>query len=106
MATFCAAMEVAKTNLEEIDSDTKTSDNELGYWALEKSGLDKDEKQMVLARADETFKLSEVSDTLKNMFPRGSPHRGKDARPREHRRRRASHEEAEARRIKLRTIIR
>ncbi|CAK0904441.1 unnamed protein product [Prorocentrum cordatum] len=71
MAAFCAAMEVAKRNLEEVDPDTKISANELGYHALKRSGLDKDERNLVIARADETFNFQKISTTLKNLFPRG-----------------------------------
>ena len=82
MAAFCTAMEVAKRNLEEVDPDTKISSNELGYHTLKRSGLDKDERNLVIARADETFDLGKISTTLKNLFPRGGgKHRGQGARP-------------------------
>ncbi|CAK0806782.1 unnamed protein product [Prorocentrum cordatum] len=77
MAAFCTAMEVAKRNLEEVDPDTKISSNELGYHTLKRSGLDKDERNLVIARAEETFNFQKISMTLKNLFPRGSAkHRG------------------------------
>ncbi|CAK0808101.1 unnamed protein product [Prorocentrum cordatum] len=79
MAAFCTAMEVAKRNLEEVDPDTKISANELGYHTLKRSGLDKDERNLVIARADETFNFQKISTTLKNLFPRGGGrHRDED----------------------------
>ena len=72
MAAYCTAMEVAKRDLEGVDADTKTSANTLGYLLLKKSGLDREEKNLVLARADETFDFAKVSTTLKNLFPNGS----------------------------------
>ncbi|CAK0847357.1 unnamed protein product [Prorocentrum cordatum] len=71
MAAFCTAMEVAKRNLEEVDPDTKISANELGHRTLKRSGLDKDERNLVIARADETFNFQKISTMLKNLFPRG-----------------------------------
>ncbi|CAK0827876.1 unnamed protein product, partial [Prorocentrum cordatum] len=79
MAAFCTAMEVAKRNLEEVDPDTKISANELGYHTLKRSGLDKDERNLVIARAEETFNFQKISTTLKNLFPRGGGrHRDED----------------------------
>ncbi|CAK0798713.1 unnamed protein product [Prorocentrum cordatum] len=69
MAALCTAMEVAKRNLEEEDPDTKISANELGYHTLKRSGLDKDERNLVIARANETFNFQNISTTLKNLFP-------------------------------------
>ena len=60
MAAFCTSMEVAKRDLEEVDSDTKVSANALGYLVLKKSGLTKDERNLVLARAEETFDFAKV----------------------------------------------
>ncbi|CAK0884198.1 unnamed protein product, partial [Prorocentrum cordatum] len=75
MAAFCTAMEVAKRNLEEVDPDAKISANELGYHTLKGSGLDKDERHLVIARADETFNFQKIGATLKNLFPRGGGRR-------------------------------
>ena len=87
MAAYCTAMEVAKRDLEGVDADTKISANTLGYLLLKKSGLDREEKNLVLARADETFDFAKVSTTLKNLFPNGSKARsGGGLRPREPRR--------------------
>ena len=87
MAAFCTAMEVAKRDLEGVDAETKISANTLGYMTLKKSGLSKEEKNLVLARADETFNFAKVSTTLKNLFPSGSKHRdGGGLRVREPRR--------------------
>ncbi|CAK0825490.1 unnamed protein product [Prorocentrum cordatum] len=81
MAAFCTAMEVAKRNLEEVDPDTKISANELGYHTLKRSGLDRDERNLVIARAEETFDFQKISMTLKNLFPRGGgKHRERQAR--------------------------
>ncbi|CAK0825150.1 unnamed protein product [Prorocentrum cordatum] len=81
MAALCTAMEVAKRNLEEVDPDTKISLNELGYHTLNRSGLDKDERNLMIARAEETFNFTKISTTLNNLFPRGgNKHRGQNAR--------------------------
>ena len=71
MAAHCAAMEVAKRDLETVAEATKISSNTLGYMVLKKSGLDREEKNLVLARADETFDFTKVSTTLNNLFPLG-----------------------------------
>ncbi|CAK0831810.1 unnamed protein product, partial [Prorocentrum cordatum] len=71
MAAFCTAMEVARRNLEEVGPDKKIRANELGYHTLKRSGLDKDERNLVIARADETFNFQKISTTLKDSFPRG-----------------------------------
>ena len=86
MAALCTAMEVAKRDLEQVDTDTKVSTNTLGYLVLKKSGLTKDERNLVLARAEETFDFAKVSVTLKNLFPHGSKGRDTGIRPREPRR--------------------
>ena len=62
---------MARANLEKIDTGANIRDNELGYWTVKKSGLDGDEKRMVLARADESFTSSKISTALKSMSPRG-----------------------------------
>ena len=87
MVAYCTAMEVAKRDLENVDEDTKIRSNTLGYMVLNKSGLDREEKNLVLARADDTFDFTKVSTTLKNLFPSGSKSRsGGGLRPREPRR--------------------
>ncbi|CAK0858741.1 unnamed protein product, partial [Prorocentrum cordatum] len=63
MAAFCTAMEVARRLLEEVNPDTKISSNELGYHALKRSGLDMDERDLVMARADETLNFAKISAT-------------------------------------------
>ncbi|CAK0873736.1 unnamed protein product [Prorocentrum cordatum] len=81
MAAFCTAIDVTRRNLEEVGPDTKISSNELEYRALKRSGLDKDERDLVIARADETFNSVEISTTPENLFPRGgSGHRGQENR--------------------------
>ena len=75
MQAFCASMEVARRDLQQVDPATKISDNELGYWTLKKSGLDREERRAVLARADETFDFTKISQSLKNLFPTGSTSR-------------------------------
>ncbi|CAK0877498.1 unnamed protein product, partial [Prorocentrum cordatum] len=75
MAVFCAAMEVARRNLAKVGPDTKISSDELGHRALKRRGLDKDERNLVIARADETFNFATISTTLKNGFPRGGSRR-------------------------------
>ena len=72
MAADCTAMEVAKRDLEGVDPDTKFSADTLGYMVLKKSGLDREEKNLVLARPDETFNFTKVRTTLNNLFPSGS----------------------------------
>ena len=74
MAAFCTAMEVSKAKLEAIDADTKISANELGYHTLRQSGLNKEEKKMVLGRAGETYAFDKAQSTLKNLFPSGGVH--------------------------------
>ena len=70
-----------------MDADTKISANTLGSMVLKKSGLDREEKNIALARADETFNFTKVSTTLNNLFPTGSKSRsGGGLRPREPRR--------------------
>ena len=57
MAAYCTAMEVAKRDLENVEADTRISTNTLGYLTLKKSGLDREERNQVLARAEVTFRL-------------------------------------------------
>eukprot|EP00959_Pyramimonas_sp_CCMP1952_P358113 7498417-Pyramimonas_sp.AAC.1 len=64
-------MEVAKRNFEGVGPDTKISANELGYHALKRGGLDKDERNLVIARTGETYNFQKISTTLRNLFPRG-----------------------------------
>ena len=47
MAAFCTAMEVAKRDLEGVDENTRISANTLGYLTLKKSGLSKEENNLV-----------------------------------------------------------
>ena len=66
MALYLTAIEVAKRDLEAVDTKTKISQNELGYHALKNSGLSREEQRMVLSRAEK------ISQTLKNLFLRGT----------------------------------
>ena len=68
MAMYLTAIEVAKRDLEAVDTKTKISQNELGYHALKNSGLSREEQRMVLSRADETYDFAKISHTLKNLF--------------------------------------
>ena len=72
MAMYLTAIEVAKRDLEAVDTKTKISQNELGYHALKNSGLSREEQRMVLSRADETYDFAKISQTLKNLFPCGT----------------------------------
>ena len=72
MAMYLTAIEVAKRDLEAVDTKTKISQNELGYHALKNSGLSREEQRIVLSRADETYDFTKISRTLKNLFPRGT----------------------------------
>ena len=45
MAMYLTAIEVAKRDLEAVDTKTKISHNELGYHALKNSGLSREERQ-------------------------------------------------------------
>ena len=74
MASYLTAIEVAKRDLEAVDTKTKISQNELGYHALKNSGLSREEQRMVLSRAEETYDFARISQTLKNLFPRGHTH--------------------------------
>ena len=78
MTAFCTSMEIAKKDLECVDDQTKISQNELGYWTLRKSGLDREERRMVLAQAGETFDFAKISATLKNLYPQGTTARKHD----------------------------
>ena len=90
MAMYLTAIEVAKRDLEAVDPKTKISQNELGYHALKNSGLSREEQRMVLSRADETYDFAKISQTLKNLFPRGT-HTGRQTEQHQtrHRQRRA-----------------
>ena len=70
-ATCSTALEVAKRHLEAVDTATKISQNELGYHALKYSGLFRD-AQRVVSRAEETYDFVKISQTLKNLFSRGT----------------------------------
>ena len=72
MAMYLTAIEVAKRDLEAVDTKTKISQNELGYHALKNSGLSREEQRMVLSRADETYDFVKISQTLKNLSPRNA----------------------------------
>ena len=72
MAMYLTAIDVAKRDLAAVDTKTKISQNELGYHALKNSGLSREEQRMVLSRADETYDFAKISQTLKNLFPRGT----------------------------------
>ena len=72
MAMYLTAIEVAQRDLEAVDTKTKISQNELGYHALKNSGLSREEQRMVLSRAEETYDFARISQTLKNLFPRGT----------------------------------
>ena len=74
MAVYLTAIEVAKRDLEAVDTKTKISQNELGYHALKNSGLSREEQRMVLSRADETYDFVKISQTLKNLFPPWNAH--------------------------------
>ena len=69
---YLTAIEVAKRDLEAVDTKTKISQNKLGYHALKNSGLSREEQRMVLSRAEETYDFATISQTLKNLFPRGT----------------------------------
>ena len=47
MAMYLTAIEVAKRDLEAVDTKTNISQNELGYHALKNSGLSREEQRMV-----------------------------------------------------------
>ena len=49
MAMYLTAIEVAKRDLEAVDTKIKISQNELGYHALKNSGLSREEQRMVLS---------------------------------------------------------
>ena len=93
MAMYLTAIEVAKRDLEAVDTKTKISQNELGYHALKNSGLSREEQRMVLSRADETYDFAKISQTLKNLFPRGT-HSGRQTEQHQtrHQQRRAHHD--------------
>ena len=72
MAMYLTAIEVAKRDLEAVETKTKISQSELGYHALKNIGLSREEQRMVLSHADGTYDFAKISQTLKNLFPRGT----------------------------------
>ena len=70
MAMYLTAIEVAKRDLEAVDTKTKISQNELGYHALKNSGLSREEQRMgVVPRRGDLRLCADQSDVEEPFFP-------------------------------------